>query len=91
MQTIESAKLIQVIGLTIPLGDPRANMAGLIGLGTVSSLLTAEMLEKLIASAQEALDLMVKPPKLPADFAIAGNMEQAKAFDSELKRATGRG
>lgn len=88
-QHIEFVKLIQVIGLQVPVGDPRQGMGALIPLGTATSILGRDQLEKLILEASDALELFEpEKPKLPANFAIAGNMEQAKQFDRQLKAAT---
>lgn len=87
---IKFVKLLQVVGLQVPIGDPRQGMGALIPLGTVAAILGREHLETLIVQATEALEFFEpEKPKLPANFAIAGNMEQARQFDQQLKAATG--
>jgi hypothetical protein len=86
---VKFVKLLQVIGLQVPIGDPRQGMGALIPLGTVASILGREHLEKLIEQATEALEFFEPAhPKLPANFAIAGNMAEAAQFDRQLKAAT---
>jgi hypothetical protein len=87
---IHFVKLVQQIGLGIPIGDPRNNMGALISLGSVTSILGREQLETLIVEATDALAFFEpEKPKLPSNFAIASNMNEAKQFDAQLKAATG--
>ena len=83
------ARMVQVVGLMIPVGDPRQGQAAVIGLGSVTTRANYDLLTKIIEGATAARELLPKPTHLPSDFVIAGNETQASAFAKQLEAAQG--
>lgn len=83
----EFARMVQTIGLMIPIGDPRAGQAAVIGLGSVTTRANYELLTKLIEGATAARELLPEPSQLPKDFVIAGNTQQADSFAKQINAA----
>jgi hypothetical protein len=83
----EFARMVQVVGLMVPVGDPRQGQAAVIGLGSVTTRANYELLTKLIEGATAARDALPEPAHLPKDFVIAGNTQQADQFAKQLDAA----
>jgi hypothetical protein len=86
----EQAHMLAVVGLQVPIIVPgQQPQAAVVGMGTISYRLNYELLTKLIDEATAARELVKPPSKLPKDFAIAGNQQQAEQFAKQLQDAQG--
>src|ERR1700746_2403778 len=83
----EFARMVQVVGLMLPVGDPRQGQAAVIGLGSITTRANYDLLTKIIEGATAARDALPEPTHLPKDFVIAGNETQAQAFAKQLSDA----
>jgi hypothetical protein len=83
------ARIVQVIGLMVPVGDPRQGQAAVIGLGSITTRANYDLLTKIIEGATAARELLPEPAHLPKDFVIAGNEQQATQFARQLSDAQG--